>query len=78
MTELCDKNDTPVLKQNKDVLMKEEKHALGAKLWHRKLVRLSGCSSSVGSGNRERRRLTNTNCSSISGEMAMSEVLCGK
>lgn len=31
MTELCDKNDTPVLKQNKDVLVKEEKHALRVK-----------------------------------------------
>lgn len=31
MTELCDKNYTSVLKQNKDVLVKEEKHALRVK-----------------------------------------------
>lgn len=31
MTELCDNNDTPVLKQNKDVLVKEEKQALRVK-----------------------------------------------
>lgn len=31
MSELCDNNDTPVLKQNKDVLVKEEKHALRVK-----------------------------------------------
>lgn len=81
MTELCDNNDTPVLKQNKDVLVKEEKQALRVKFDTVSLYVLVDPAALSAAETLERRKLTNTNCSSISGEMmpaAMSEVLCGK
>lgn len=81
MTELCDNNDTPVLKQNKDVLVKEEKHALRVKFDTVSLYTLVDTAALSAAETSERRKLTNTNCSSISGEMtpaAMSDVLRGK